>query len=1167
MAQLTTENFIDSLFLLLRKNDDQVRKIVVEVLAIYEKEARKNSGLDSETTTMYAYLLKEVLNSGIKITDRAGVDAFILKLRNNKILSKDPDSYSSLKRLFLDDKPLDEETYRYYCQKLKNVITFYKDLNSIKQVFHKLTLSQAITEIPKQEKLLNEITELCSQVVANNRDALATEEDEHTARNADFTDKDSLLRAMTVYRETNIANKFKMGLQGLNRAMNGGLKVGEALRNSTLVRVPGGWTAIGLLKEGDTVVTPYGTLTQVTGVFPQGKRQLYRIYFNGETSDRLHVDADINHRWEVCDEYDNSRTVTTHDLISMLNRGAVVRVPRVFPASSDAVIDLAIDSYLLGVLTNAKLERQKLYIHCKTALTRETIIGYLNGFYNTIQRLDSRLIVVDLSNASTLTEFVQKHFTNGRLSSYPVDISLMSAGQKHRFFEGLLASYHGNNSIGIACYSESVVKQLRDMMRSMGRSLKTCKIDGQYHCHITEFSSYDQVVKIELIEGDGGIEEATCIAVDDPCHLYVIENYIVTHNSMVINSLSHNGKALVHGTPVKVPGGWKMIEDIRPGDIVTAVDGTQTRVMNVFPQGLKKAVRVTFEDGRFVDTCEEHLWSVKNSTAIKRYATKSSREIMYEMMRNRKTFRVPLCHSEVSEDKTFPLHPYVVGALIGAGSLDNGRVELAAHKSIVDRVEKILIDSVKMVQYPYDSYHSSKGVIENIKGHEEFFEILNKLGFMGKSNPELFIPAEYVNGSTRQRLELLQGILDSLGGVVNRRTEDGDYYTSGIKMETRSLRVAHGVRYLILSLGGTCTISKNVRRSKIRKNIFITEYRVIMRIKNNKALFGIRAKKEKVVTAEIDYDHSLQIASVVPLGKSLECTCIEVDHPTHLFVTKDFIVTHNTLTLLKIARWIATLNKVDETYKNPCLLFFSLENETPQNIRQLFEEFYISENRKLPPTDWTDAQISEYVCRSFNANGWKFLIRRRVGAEFGYDDLVAEFIELKEQGFTPLAVIIDYVNMMKKEGNVENVGNHLQIRQLYTNLCNFLKAHNCCFVTAHQLNRKAAEVVRMNPVGAVKKFTMDMLADSTDPQREVDMVFYQHKEMDTSGNAWLTFKLDKHRYDTTTPEKDKYFAYKFEGPLGIMDDFAGEDASTDNIYAVKAKNDDDEDEDVTNVFK
>ena len=57
----------------------------------------------------------------------------------------------------------------------------------------------------------------------------------------------------------------------------------------------------------------------------------------------------------------------------------------------------------------------------------------------------------------------------------------------------------------------------------------------------------------------------------------------------------------------------------------------------------------------------------------------------------------------------------------------------------------------------------------------------------------------------------------------------------------------------------------------------------------------------------------------------------------------------------------------------------------------------------------------------------------------------------------------------------------------------------------------------------------------------------------------MTWKLDKHRYDTTTPEHDKYFAYMFDGPLGIMDDLNGKDMSVTNIYAAEDIDDDEDD--------
>lgn len=260
------------------------------------------------------------------------------------------------------------------------------------------------------------------------------------------------------------------------------------------------------------------------------------------------------------------------------------------------------------------------------------------------------------------------------------------------------------------------------------------------------------------------------------------------------------------------------------------------------------------------------------------------------------------------------------------------------------------------------------------------------------------------------------------------------------------------------------------------------------------------------------------------------------------------------LCLNKFARWAVTLNKVSEDFRNPTCVIFSLENEVSQNIMQLFNEMWVNEYKSKPPEDLTEEQIVDYCFNSFKRMGWFLIIERRLGAEFGFAEFVAVFEEYKRNGYTPLVAIVDYLNMMRGNSATtnKNFGNHLLVRELYTNMCNYLKANNCAFITAHQLNRKAAELVRENPMGVVKRFTIDCLADATDPQREVDVAFYQHIETNQLGNRYLTFKLDKHRYDTETPENDKYFAYKFT-ELGILDDINEEDRSSTNIYAEKVE--------------
>ena len=257
-----------------------------------------------------------------------------------------------------------------------------------------------------------------------------------------------------------------------------------------------------------------------------------------------------------------------------------------------------------------------------------------------------------------------------------------------------------------------------------------------------------------------------------------------------------------------------------------------------------------------------------------------------------------------------------------------------------------------------------------------------------------------------------------------------------------------------------------------------------------------------------------------------------------------------TMMLLKMLRWIVTLNDPPKQFSNPTVILYSLENETPQNLKLLFNELYFNKHREAPPTDWDIDKMADFCYDECTARGWRLIIDRRLGREFGAEDLMENFESYVQAGYTPLAVVIDYMNIMRKGNGKDNARPDLLVRELYTDIRNFLTSRNCIMITAHQLNRKASEAARINPTNAVKRFNMDMLADSTDPQREVDLVIYQHKEKALNGEYWMTFKLDKDRYNLNTPEEHKFFAMKFQS-YGILDDINGEDMSSTNINATK----------------
>lgn len=142
--------------------------------------------------------------------------------------------------------------------------------------------------------------------------------------------------------ETLIANPDKLrglrtGSANLDKAIGGwrpGLIVvsgetgqGKAQPVDEPVLTPSGWRPIGDLRVGDPVLAIDGSVSRVTGVFPQGIRPVVRVMFSDGVSTR----CDLEHLWAVSvDGNDQLTTLTTSQIRSSL--GARWRIPRAVEA-------------------------------------------------------------------------------------------------------------------------------------------------------------------------------------------------------------------------------------------------------------------------------------------------------------------------------------------------------------------------------------------------------------------------------------------------------------------------------------------------------------------------------------------------------------------------------------------------------------------------------------------------------------------------------------------------------------------------------------------------------------------------------------------------------------------------------------------------------------------
>jgi len=377
---------------------------------------------------------------------------------------------------------------------------------------------------------------------------------------------------------------------------------------------------------------------------------------------------------------------------------------------------------------------------------------------------------------------------------------------------------------------------------------------------------------------------------------------LLADGKLIVNAGAGSGKAQPHDAKILTPSGWKLMGDIQVGDIVMAHDGSRSEVLGVYPQGLKNIYRVTFHDGSSTECCGEHLWQVENTRkARKERKTKvlDLDTIKDHMSRySRVQYAVPTVKSLNFDQEDLSLDPYLLGALLGDGYLGSERGTgfrfSTTDEYLVTKVRSLLED-MNCVLRPHGICDHLIQMDDSIQmqGHKVVHPLrlaLDELGLTGLRSGEKFIPESYLWGSEESRLAILQGLMDT-DGTVSKKGKS-------VTFTTVSPRLKEDFKHLVQSLGGTCQESE--RRTsythKGEKRAGALSYRITVKLPNGMNPFSLPRKAERVQPRE-KYLTQRIIKSVEPVGKK-EAQCIAIDHPDHLYVTDDFIVTHNTHTLV-----------------------------------------------------------------------------------------------------------------------------------------------------------------------------------------------------------------------------------------------------------------------------
>lgn len=366
--------------------------------------------------------------------------------------------------------------------------------------------------------------------------------------------------------------------------------------------------------------------------------------------------------------------------------------------------------------------------------------------------------------------------------------------------------------------------------------------------------------------------------------------------TLLLTGSTGTGKSLPNFTLVPSPTsetGYILMGDIKEGDYVYDRHGQPTKVLGVFPQGKRDVFEVKLTDGRTILADGEHLFSYYTAkqklkydnnqykNGVPNFKTNSVNELLELGVtvqetngRSRIKFYLPMNESVERAPKEFKLHPYALG------------VQLSNNDNLHDK----------------------------------------------------FIPIDYKLGSIEQRWDLINGLFDTDGCIIN---DKGKRFS--VTYTSISKQLISDIQEVLWSLGVMSTITTDERYLEDPNRQRAYTLQIKSRINEKNRFFSLPRKLEICDLAEasdankkrIKKFNFVGIESITKLSTKEDMTCILVDNDEHLFLAgREHIVTHNTETTKAICETLYPGENILQNFNMPD---YKLESAEPAFRKKLGE--------------------------------------------------------------------------------------------------------------------------------------------------------------------------------------------------------------------------------------
>lgn len=249
-------------------------------------------------------------------------------------------------------------------------------------------------------------------------------------------------------------------------------------------------------------------------------------------------------------------------------------------------------------------------------------------------------------------------------------------------------------------------------------------------------------------------------------------------NCYLFTGRAGSGKAQPLYSKVLTPAGFIRMGDIKLGDTVITRYGDTAKVTEIYPQGSRDIYEITLQDRTRIRVADNHLnvvYRYNQSKKCREEYVLETTELIDLFNKSKYKLRIDIpsvdfAHTDVNID------PYLLGALIGDGSLSGNFAFSNSEKDVISKVDTILANNYNMTlkhvaNYDYAIRYIDKVKHNGTKGNRGLHSLkrnfdtniclyyqLKEYGLLCKSINK-YIPENYLINSKEIRLQLLQGLL------------------------------------------------------------------------------------------------------------------------------------------------------------------------------------------------------------------------------------------------------------------------------------------------------------------------------------------------------------------------------------------------------------------------